>query len=80
MDGTKALLHAKECDVYNSEKEVLVKGGYSVQVTDKYRKKAVWEVVDYHVVDEGGEHEKLGLQGFGLIYSMNRGRDVLGAM
>ena len=28
VDGAKALLHAKKCDVYNSDKEALVKGGY----------------------------------------------------
>ena len=27
VDGTKALLHDKKWDVYNSEKEELVKGG-----------------------------------------------------
>ena len=28
VDGMKALVHAKKWDVYNSEKEALVKGGY----------------------------------------------------
>ena len=40
----------------------------------------MWEVADDHVVDEGVEHEELGLQGFGLIYSMKRGGDVFGMM
>ena len=28
VDGTKALLHAKKWDFYNSEKKALVNGGY----------------------------------------------------
>ena len=61
MDGIKALLHVKRWDVYNSEKDALVKGGYSVEVYEKYGKKVIWEVVDDHVVGEGVEHEELGL-------------------
>ena len=41
-EGMKALLHAKKWDVYNLEKEVLVKGGYSVEVADKDGKKVIW--------------------------------------
>ena len=61
VDGTKAILHAKKWDVYNSEKEALVNGGYSVEVSYKDKKKVIWEVVDDHVVEEGVEHEELGL-------------------
>ena len=64
VDGTKALLHAKKWDVYNSEKELLVKGGYLVEVADKDGKKVIWEVVDDHVVEQGVEHEEIGLRGF----------------
>ena len=32
VDGTKSLLHANNWDVYNSEKEALVKGGYLFEV------------------------------------------------
>ena len=39
---TKAFLHAKKWDVYNSEKEALVKGGYSVGFADKDGKKVIW--------------------------------------
>ena len=35
VDGTEALLYAKKWDVYNSEKEVLVKCGYSVDFYEK---------------------------------------------
>ena len=41
VDGTKALLHAKKWYVYNLEREVLIKGGYSFEVYDKYRKKLI---------------------------------------
>ena len=50
VDGTKALIHAKKWDVYNSEKEDLVKGGYLVEVSDKGGNKVIWEFVDDHVV------------------------------
>ena len=43
---------------------MLVKGGYSVQVSEKDGNKVTWEVVDDHVLEEGVEHEDLGLQGF----------------
>ena len=42
----------------------MVKGGYSVEVYDKERKKLIWEVVDYHMVEEGVEHEEIRLRGF----------------
>ena len=51
VDGTKALLHANKWDVYNSDNEASVKGGYLVEVSDKERKKIIWEVVDDHVVE-----------------------------
>ena len=69
VDGTKALLHAKKWYLYNLEKEVLVKGGYLVEVSDNDRKKLIWEVFDNHVVEEGFEHEELGLWGFNFNLS-----------
>ena len=42
----------------------MVKGGYSVEVYYKDGKRVIWKVVDDHVVEEGVEHEELGLQGF----------------
>ena len=80
VDGTKAILHDKKWDVYNSQKEMLEKGGHSVEVSDKDGKRVIWEVVDDHVVEEGVEHEDLGLRGFILIYSMNSGVCVLGVI
>ena len=72
--GTKALIHAKKWDVYNSEKQVLVKGGYLVEVFDKDRNTVIWEVVDEHVVEEGVEHEEVGLQGFDFnLFDEERG-------
>ena len=67
VDGVKDLLHDKNWDVYNSEKKALVNSGYLVEVADKEGKKVVWEVVNDHVVEEGFEHEELGLQGFDFI-------------
>ena len=32
-----------------------------VSVSD--RKKVIWEVVDNHVVDDGNNHDEIGLQG-----------------
>ena len=61
VDEKKALIHARRWDVYNSEKEALVKGGYSVEVYDKDRRKVVSGVVDDNVVEEGVEHEHLGI-------------------
>ena len=51
VDGTKDLLHYKKWYVYNLDKEALVKGGYSVEVSDKYGKKVIWGVVDCHMVE-----------------------------
>ena len=42
----------------------MVKGGYSVEFSEKDGKKVIWKVVDNHVVEEGVEHEELGLRGF----------------
>ena len=58
----------------------MVKGGYSVDVYDKDGNKVIWEAFNDHVVKEGIEHEELGLRGLILIYSMKRGRYVLGTM
>ena len=56
VDGKKALLHEEGWDVYNYEKEALLKGGYLAEVVDKDGKKVIWEVVNNHVVEEGVEH------------------------
>ena len=41
MDGSKAFIHARKLNIYNSEKESLVKGGYLFEVSDKYVKKVI---------------------------------------
>ena len=66
VEGKNYLNHAKRWDVYNLEKEVLIKDGYSVGVTDKDSKKVILEVVDDHVIEEGVEHEDIGIEGFGF--------------
>ena len=53
---------------------MLVKGGYLVEVFDKDRNTVIWEVVDEHVVEEGVEHEEVGLQGFDFnLFDEERG-------
>ena len=42
VGGKKLLLHSKGWDVYNSQKGVLVKGCYLVEVAYKDRKKGIW--------------------------------------
>ena len=42
MDGSKAYIHARKLNIYNSEKEPLVKGGYSVEVSEKDKNKEIW--------------------------------------
>ena len=50
VDEIKSLLHAKKWNVYNSENYALLKGGYSVEVYDKGRKKVIREFTnDYEV-------------------------------
>ena len=41
-------------------------GGYSVEVDEKEGRKVICEVVNNHVLEDGVEHEELGLQGFDL--------------
>ena len=42
----------------------MVKGGYSVEVSDKDRKKVILDIVDDRLVEEGIDHEEIGLRGF----------------
>ena len=64
VDGAKALLHAKSWDIYINEKENMVKGGYSMEVFGRDKKKIIWEVFGDHVVEEPTYHEEIGLRGF----------------
>ena len=41
VGGTKFLLHSRKWDVYSSYKRALVKGGYSVEVSNKDGKKLI---------------------------------------
>ena len=43
---------------------MLIKGGYSVEVFSYYGNKVLWEVVDDHVVEEGNDHDEIGLREF----------------
>ena len=51
LNDTKVLIHARLWDVYENEKEKLVKGGYLVEVVGNENNKVIWEVVDNHVVE-----------------------------
>ena len=55
----------------------MVNSGYLVEVADKEGKKVIWEVVNDHVVEEGVEHEELGIQGLIVFYLMKIGRAIL---
>ena len=64
VDEKKALIHARRWDVYNSEKEAFLKGRCLIEVSYNYMKRVILEVVDDHVVEEGVDHEGLGLRCF----------------
>ena len=57
---------------------MLVKGGYSVEVSDKYRKKVIWEVVDDHLVEGGVEHEEICLLCFSFNLFYERREECVG--
>ena len=59
---------------------MLVKGDYLVEVDLKENNKVIWEVVDDHVVEEGVEHEELGLRGFGFNLFNQEREGFLGTM
>ena len=37
---------------------------YSVKVSCSDGKKVLWEVIDYHIVEDRQEYDEIGLQGF----------------
>ena len=47
-----------------NEKENIIKVGYLVEVSVQDGRKVIWEVVDYHVVEETTDHGEIGLRGF----------------
>ena len=46
------------------KRKKIVKGGYSVEFFCRDRKKVLWEVVNYHVVEKPTYHDEIGLRGF----------------
>ena len=66
VDDKKTLLYAKMWDLYENEKEQLVKGKYLVEVVGHDKNKLIWEVVDDHVVEYPSDHEDIILRGFGF--------------
>ena len=37
-----------------------------MEVVSHDRKKVIWEVVGYYVIEEATDHDEIGLQGFGF--------------
>ena len=66
VDDKKSWIHDNRWDVYMNEKKRLIKGGYWVYGVDSGGKKLILEVVDNHVVEEGNDHDKIVLRGFGF--------------
>ena len=64
VDYAKALIHAKRWDVYVTEKENLVKGGYLVEFFSHDRNKVLWEVFRNNVVEEPTDNDEIGLRFF----------------
>ena len=50
----------------STKRKKLVKGNYSVEVVGHDKKKVLWEMVGYHVVEEPCDHVDIGLRGFGF--------------
>ena len=51
----------------------MVNGWYLIEVDYKETKRVIWEVVNNQVVEEGVEHEDLGIQGFDcILFDENR--------
>ena len=42
-----------------ADKEVLINGGYCMEVSGYDGKKVLWELADNNVVEEGKEHDKI---------------------
>ena len=66
LGDNKTPLHDKRWDVYVNEKKNLIKGDYLVEVVGYDGKKVLWEVVENHAVEEGNDHEEIGLRGVGF--------------
>ena len=48
----------------HGRERVLIRDGYYVEVSVSDGKNILWEVVEYHVVEEGKENNEIGLRGF----------------
>ena len=73
VDYEKALIYTKILDVYMNDSKALIKGGYSVEVSGSDGNKVLWGVVDAHVVEEGKEHDEIGLRGFDFNFLLRLG-------
>ena len=50
--------------------EIFIKGGYYVEMSGYYGNKVIWGVLDDNVVEEGKEHDEIGLRGFDFNFMM----------
>ena len=62
----KYLLHANRLEIYTKENNLMIKGGYYMEVLGSDGKKLVWKVIDGHVVNDPNNNGEIGLQGFGF--------------
>ena len=60
-----------------NKKKALIKGVYYVEVSGYGGKLVTWEVVEYHVTEEGQDHDEIGLQGFDFGFFTKTGRGVV---
>ena len=63
----KIILHDRRWYLYMNDRLFVIKGGYCVDVSGSGGKKAIWEVLDDHVVEDPKENYEIELQGFLLI-------------
>ena len=59
VDDDKVIIYSKRWGVYMNNKGLLIKGGYSVEVSGYYVRKVMWELVDDNVVEEPKENDEI---------------------
>ena len=77
LENQKVILHNESWDVYMNDKGALIKGEYFVEVSGSDGERVIWEVVDDHVVEEGKNHDEIGLRGIDLIFLAKTSRGLL---
>ena len=54
--------------VYMNDLKILIKGGYSVEVSGSDWNNVLWGFVYNHVFEEGDQYDGIGLRGFDLDF------------